>query len=103
MSEPSLPELEAERDRLFAQLSSVGDFRRWSVSQNCGRRAGGSRGSDPRWDAGRWLRARPRARDAELGVAGASLSPGQAAMTDRAAAAGPFAVDGSCGQCPAGR
>ena len=28
MSEPSLPELEAERDRLFAQLSVVGDFRR---------------------------------------------------------------------------
>jgi hypothetical protein len=30
-------------------------------------------------------------RDAELGVAGASLSPGLAAMNDRAAAAGPFA------------
>ena len=30
-------------------------------------------------------------RDAELGVAGASLSPGLAAMTDIAAAAGPFA------------
>ena len=30
-------------------------------------------------------------RDAELGVAGASLSPGLAAMTDRAAAAAPFA------------
>jgi hypothetical protein len=30
-------------------------------------------------------------RDAELGAAGASLSPGLAAMTDRAAAAGPFA------------
>jgi hypothetical protein len=30
-------------------------------------------------------------RDAELGVAGASMSPGLAAMTDRAAAAGPFA------------
>jgi hypothetical protein len=30
-------------------------------------------------------------RDAELGVAGASLSPGLAAMTDTAAAAGPFA------------
>ena len=32
MSEPSLPELEAERDRLYAQLSAVGDFRRGSVS-----------------------------------------------------------------------
>ena len=30
-------------------------------------------------------------RDAQLGVAGASLSPGLAAMNDRAAAAGPFA------------
>ena len=28
MSEPSLPELETERDRLCAQLSAVGDFRR---------------------------------------------------------------------------
>jgi hypothetical protein len=40
MSEPSLPELEAERDRLHAQLSMVGDFRRGSVSENwrrCGK------------------------------------------------------------------
>ncbi len=40
MSEPSLPELEAERDRLYAQLSMVGDFRRGSVSANyrrCGK------------------------------------------------------------------
>ena len=40
MSEPSLPELEAERDRLFAQLSMAGDFRRGSVSENwrrCGK------------------------------------------------------------------
>jgi hypothetical protein len=40
VSEPSLPELEAERDRLFAQLSRVGDFRRGSVSENwrrCGK------------------------------------------------------------------
>ena len=35
MTEPSLPELEAERDRLYAQLSGVGDFRRGSVSENC--------------------------------------------------------------------
>ena len=38
-------------------------------------------------------------RDAELGVAGTSLSPGLAAMNDKAAAAGPFA--GAAG--PAGR
>jgi hypothetical protein len=31
---PSLPELEAERDRLYAQLSMVGDSRRGSVSEN---------------------------------------------------------------------
>jgi hypothetical protein len=40
MSEPSVPELEAERERLYAQLSEVGDFRRGSVSENyrkCGK------------------------------------------------------------------
>src|ERR1017187_7426024 len=40
MTEPPLPELEAERDRLYAQLSAVGDFRRGSVSETsrkCGR------------------------------------------------------------------
>jgi hypothetical protein len=40
MSEPSLPELEGERDRLFAQLAALGDFRRGSVSENyrkCGK------------------------------------------------------------------
>ena len=37
MTEPSLPELEAERERLYAQLSAVGDFRRGSVSETTGR------------------------------------------------------------------
>jgi hypothetical protein len=40
VTDPSLAELEAERDRLYAQLSTVGDFRRGSVSQNwrrCGK------------------------------------------------------------------
>ena len=40
MTELSLPELEAERDRLYAQLSTAGDFRRGSVSENyrkCGK------------------------------------------------------------------
>ena len=40
MSEPSLPELEAERDLLYARLAATGDFRRGSVSQNyrkCGK------------------------------------------------------------------
>ncbi len=40
MSELSLPELEAERERLYVQLREVGDFRRGSVSENyrkCGK------------------------------------------------------------------
>src|ERR1022692_4492077 len=40
MTELSLAELEAERDRLFVRLSAVGDFRRGSVSENyrkCGK------------------------------------------------------------------
>jgi hypothetical protein len=40
MPEPSLPELEAERDLLYAQLAVTGDFRRGSVSENyrkCGK------------------------------------------------------------------
>jgi hypothetical protein len=64
MTEPSLVELEAERDRLYAQLSRVGDFRRGSVSENwrrCGKpncacAAPGHRGHGPRflwtWSAG---------------------------------------------------
>ena len=55
MTEPSLPELEAERDRLYAQLSTVGDFRRGSVSENyrkCGKpncacAAAGHHGHEP--------------------------------------------------------
>jgi hypothetical protein len=40
MPQPSLPELVAERDRLYALLAALGDFRRGSVSENyrrCGR------------------------------------------------------------------
>jgi hypothetical protein len=40
MSKAPLPELEAERDRLYARLAAVGDFRRGSVSENyrrCGK------------------------------------------------------------------
>src|SRR5579862_1182059 len=40
MTEPSLPELEAERDRLYAQLAAVGDFFSGTVSKNyrkCGK------------------------------------------------------------------
>ena len=40
MTEPSLPELEAERDLLYVRLAATGDFRRGSVSENyrkCGK------------------------------------------------------------------
>ncbi len=57
MSELPLPELEAERDRLYAQLSTAGDFRRGSVSENyrkCGKpncacAAAGHPGHGPRF------------------------------------------------------
>jgi len=57
MSEPSLAELEAERERLYAQLREVGDFRRGSVSENwrkCGKpncacAQPGHRGHGPRF------------------------------------------------------
>jgi hypothetical protein len=57
VSEPSLTELEAERERLYALLAAVGDFRRGSVSENW-RRCGkpncacarpGHRGHGPRF------------------------------------------------------
>ena len=40
MADPSLPELETERERLYAQLAAIGDFRRGSVTENyrrCGK------------------------------------------------------------------
>jgi hypothetical protein len=57
MTEPSLREPEAGRDRLYAQLSAVGDFRRGSVSENyrkCGKpncacAQPGHRGHGPRF------------------------------------------------------
>ena len=40
MADPSLPELEARRGRLYEQLAATGDFRRGSISENfrrCGK------------------------------------------------------------------
>src|SRR5512138_3567337 len=40
MPEPSLTDLEQQRDQLYAELAQVGDFRRGSVSENyrrCGK------------------------------------------------------------------
>jgi hypothetical protein len=77
MTEQSLPELEAERDRLYAQLSVVGDFRRGSVSENwrkCGKpncacAAPDHPGHGPRF---LWTRA-ARGR----GTVGRQLAPGE--------------------------
>ena len=77
MSELSLPELEAERDRLYAQLAVVGDFRRGSVSENwrrcgkpnCGCAQPGHPGHGPRF---LWTRA-ARGR----GTAGRQLAAGE--------------------------
>ena len=68
MSEPSLSELEAERDRLYAQLSRVGDFRRGSVSENwrrCGKpncacAAPDHPGHGPQWNLTRKAEGRTR-------------------------------------------
>src|ERR1700746_3050084 len=77
MTEPSLPELEAERDRLYAQLAAVGDFRRGSVSENW-RRCGkpncacaqpGHRGHGPRFLWTRTVRGR--------GTVGRQLAAGE--------------------------
>lgn len=40
MTEPSLPELETRRARLYARLAAIGDFRRGGISENyrrCGK------------------------------------------------------------------
>ncbi len=65
MTEPSLPELEAERDLLYARLAATGDFRRGSVSENwrkCGKpncacAAAGHPGHGPRF---LWTRSQGR-------------------------------------------
>jgi len=77
MTEPSLPELEAERDRLYAQLAAVGDFRRGSVSENyrkCGKpncacAQPGHRGHGPRFLWTRTARGR--------GTVGRQLAAGE--------------------------
>jgi hypothetical protein len=93
MIEPSLPELEAERDRLYAQLSEVGDFRRGSVTENwrkCGKpncacAAAGHPGHGPRF---LWTRkARGR------GTVGRQLAAGEVEKVRREVAAhGEFAA-----------
>jgi hypothetical protein len=75
MSEPSLQELEAERDHLYAQLSRVGDFRRGSVSENyrkcgkpnCGCAAPDHPGHGPRFLWTRTLQGR-KTRGRQLGA-----------------------------------
>ncbi len=70
MSEPSLPELEAERDRLYAQLSAVGDFRRGSVTENwrkCGKPNCACAAPDHRGHGPRFLWTRSEGRRKRVG------------------------------------
>jgi hypothetical protein len=77
MTEPSLAELEAERERLFVLLAAVGDFRRGSVSENwrkCGKpncacARPGHRGHGPRFLWTRTARGR--------GTVGRQLAAGE--------------------------
>jgi hypothetical protein len=77
MSEPSLRELEEQRDRLYARLAATGDFRRGSVTENY-RRCGkvncacaqpGHPGHGPRF---LWTRSVPGS-----GTRGRQLAPGE--------------------------
>ena len=60
--EPGLAGLEAERARLYAELSGVGDFRRGTLSAvfrkcgkpNCRCARPGERGHGPQWNWIRW-------------------------------------------------
>jgi hypothetical protein len=60
--EPDLAGLEAERARLYAELSEVGDFRRGALSAvfrkcgkpNCRCARPGERGHGPQWNLTRW-------------------------------------------------
>jgi uncharacterized protein DUF6788 len=60
--EPDLTELEAERARLYAELSGIGDFRRGTLAAvfrkcgkpNCRCARPGERGHGPQWNWTRW-------------------------------------------------
>jgi len=70
MPEPSLPELEAERDRLYAELAVVGDFRRGSVSENyrrCGKPNCACAGPDHPGHGPRFLWTRSEGRRKRVG------------------------------------
>jgi hypothetical protein len=70
MAELSLPELEAERDRLYAQLSMVGDFRRGSVTENwrkCGKPNCACAAPDHRGHGPRFLWTRSEGRRKTVG------------------------------------
>src|SRR5271155_1524604 len=70
MTEPSLPELEAERDRLYVQLCAVGDFRRGSVSENwrkCGKPNCACAAADHRGHGPRFLWTRSQGRRKKVG------------------------------------
>ena len=70
MTEPLLRELEAQRDRLYAQLAAVGDFRRGSVTENyrkCGRLNCACAAPDHRGHGPRFLWTRTQGRRKRIG------------------------------------
>src|SRR5215472_16743137 len=70
MSEPLLPELEAERGRLYARLAGVGDFRRGSVTENwrkCGKPNCACAAPDHRGHGPRFLWTRSQGRRKRVG------------------------------------
>jgi hypothetical protein len=70
MTEPSLPELEALRDRLYARLAALGDFRRGSVSENyrkCGKANCACAAPDHRGHGPRFLWTRSAGRRKTVG------------------------------------
>ena len=70
MSGPSITELEAERDRLYARLSAVGDFRRGSVTENwrrCGKPGCACSAPDHRGHGPRFLWTRSAGRKKTVG------------------------------------
>jgi hypothetical protein len=69
MSEP-LPELEAERDRLYAHLATTGDFRRGSVTENyrkCGKPNCACAAADHPGHGPRFLWTRSQGRQKRIG------------------------------------
>ena len=111
--EPDLAGLEAQRARLYADLSQVGDFRRGALSAvrrkcgkpNCACARPGHRGHGPQYNLTRWaggktmtvhLRPGPELDKAEREVAVYEAVPGSGGPGERGDLRGPA-------RCAAGR